>query len=286
MPTFNRASVLPRALKSVLAQDFQDWELIVADDGSSDTTAEIVKDFSTQSGRGIYLSSRQNRGVSHARNQAARSARGEWLAFLDSDDEWLPHKLSTQIKLAEHYPLIHSEEIWHRHGVRVNATKKYAKSGGSIFERCVDVCCISPSTTLIRRDLFFALGGFREDFPVCEDYDLWLKVCAAHEVGYIPEALIVRHGGHADQLSMTYKAMDYFRAKALVPFLSDERVNRDYVAKSLARKCEILLKGYEKHSNFANYVEVEDWLRKARTALHTAHSTADRRPRSESSFSL
>lgn len=289
IPTFNRASVLTRALESVASQDFTDWELLIADDGSTDNTAEIAREFIQRTGRAHYLPSPQNLGVSATRNRAARLARGSWLAFLDSDDEWLPNKLFVQMQLASEFSLIHGAEIWIRNGVRVNQRKKHAKSGGEVFRACVDQCFISPSTVLIRRDLFERLGGFREDFPVCEDYDLWLRIAAHLPVGFIAEPLIMKYGGHADQLSTTFKAMDYYRAKALAPFLNERGLSpadRHYVAAALLAKCEILLNGYSKHGNLKNYAEVEGWLRKARTAVHSAHSTADLRPRSESSLIL
>lgn len=289
LPTFNRAPVLTRALESVLQQDFQDWELLISDDGSTDHTRTVAEEFIQRTGRGRYLYSPHNTGVSAARNRAVREARGEWLAFIDSDDEWLPNRLSAQMQLAGQYPLIHSEEIWIRNGVRVNAPKIYAKSGGRLFRRCVEICCISPSATLMRTDLYRSLGGFREDFPACEDYELWLRIAARHEIGFVDQALIKKYGGHADQLSTRYKAQDYFRVKALMPFLDSEEISDDdraHVAEAVRQRCAILLKGYQKHGNMENYAEVEGWLRRVSTPNHSAHSTADRLPLSESSLSL
>ncbi|NJL23769.1 MAG: glycosyltransferase [Calothrix sp. SM1_5_4] len=292
IPTFNRAAVLARAVASVRRQTFKNWELLVVDDGSTDETAERLQSWSDADFRLRAFHLPQNRGVSHARNFAAARAQGAWLAFLDSDDEWLPHKLERQMALTLSHEFIHGEEIWIRDGKRVNPMKKHAKSGGRIFSRSVDLCCISPSTTLISRRLFQEHGGFREDFPVCEDYELWLRLCARYDVGFVPDPVIIKHGGHADQLSRRFKAMDYFRVKALMPFveapdgLSPEE--RLHAAATAMKKCEILLNGYRKHGDSQNYAEVADWLERARrifTQCQSAHSAAERLPLSNESLS-
>jgi glycosyltransferase involved in cell wall biosynthesis len=296
VPTFNRADVLTRALESVVSQDFADWELLVSDDGSTDSTAATVQSFQDRhglKGRLHFIRHDTNNGVSQARNRAAAAARGKFLAFLDSDDEWLPSKLTRQLLLtgshAGSYRLVHSDEIWIRNGVRVNAGKKYARTGGRIFRRCVDLCCISPSTVLVERELFEEMGGFRADFPVCEDYELWLRIAARHEIGFVNEFLVRKYGGHADQLSRRFPAMDYYRAKALMPFLDDGTLagdDRAYAARKVVELAEILMNGYRKHGNMRDYDEVAGWARKALTQLQIAHSAAERRPLSEASGTL
>jgi glycosyltransferase involved in cell wall biosynthesis len=286
LPTFNRASVLARAVDSVARQSFKDWELVLVDDGSTDQTFEMCKAFS---GFPLKYLRTENRGVSAARNLGAEEARGEWLAFLDSDDEWLPNKLAEQAKLMPFFRWIHSEEIWIRNGARVPVAKKYAKSGGRIFSRCVDLTCVSPSTVLIDKKTFMASGRFREDYPVCEDYDLWLRLSARFDAGLVAEPLIFKYGGHEDQLSRKFPAMDYYRAQSLVPFLETRDISyaeRAHVAEVLDEKCGILLDGYTKHRNFENFAQVSDWRETARKAYQRTHSTMDFRPRSEASATL
>lgn len=293
IPIFNRRAVLARALDSVRAQTMTDWELIAVDDGSTDNSADIFRDWVHRHQppqRTLLLNHAINRGVSASRNYAASAAQGEWLAFLDSDDEWLPEKLKDQLACSAEVDLVHGEEIWIRDGVRVNAMKKHAKSGGRIFCRCVDLCCISPSATLLRRKLFENLGGFREDFPVCEDYELWLRVCARGAVGFVRDPVVRKYGGHADQLSRQFKGMDYYRVKALMPFIEkmDQLTSMEYehVIQTIRTKCAILLSGYRKHGNMTNYDEVSDWARKAEIQCQIAHSAAERRPRSLDNFTL
>lgn len=208
-----------------------------------------------------------NRGVSHARNRGIQQSQGEWLAFLDSDDEWLAQKLEKQIQYARQnpqYPIIHCNEIWLKNGQLFNQKKKHKKQGGRIFIPSVRLCCISPSAVLIKRVLFEELGLFREDFPVCEDYELWLRLTSRYNVGFLKEPLALKHGGHGDQLSKKYKAMDYWRVKALHPFLNDKNLSAEEqraVKQELVKKSEILLKGYIKHQNFANQREIEGLYR-------------------------
>ncbi len=203
----------------------------------------------------------------------------------------------------EQYVWLHGEEIWIRDGVRVNPMNKHRKLGGHIFSRCVELCCVSPSAVLIRKDIFHALGGFRQDFPVCEDYELWLRLASRYPVGFVEQPVLLKYGGHADQLSRRFKAMDYFRCKALVPFLLSEEIPKNelsLVAAAVIEKCDILVNGYIKHGNLENMLDVREWRAMALRALeelndqdfkdfndsHSTHSTTDFRPRSEDTVIL
>ena len=153
IPTYNRKSILPRAIDSVLAQRFVPHEIIVVDDGSTDGTAAwIRKTYPT-----VTLVEQDNCGVSAARNAAIALATGDWIAFLDSDDSWHPEKLLAQVNALREAPdavLIHCDEIWVRNGKRVNPMNKHAKHGGWIFEKCLPLCAISPSAAMLHRRLF------------------------------------------------------------------------------------------------------------------------------------
>jgi len=258
IPTLNRSTTIIRAIESILAQTFKNYEIIVIDDGSSDNTKELISSYDLK-----YVFT-ENRGVSYARNLGVEMAKGEWIAFLDSDDEWLPTKLEEQIQYSNDKPdilLIHTDEIWIRDGVRVNPPKKYKKGGGDQFIPNLKLCAIGPSTSMLKKDIFLELGGFRVDLPCCEDYDLWLKFTSLYEVGFIDKLLINKYGGHADQLSLQFVAMDYYRVLSLSWILENRElsiVKEETVLKVLKKKCEILMKGYIKHRNLDNLATVQD----------------------------
>lgn len=251
IPSYNRLPTLIRALDSVITQTSAAAEIIVVDDGSTDDTAlEIPKRFPQ-----VAFLKQENRGVSAARNTGIKQSSGDWIALLDSDDSWLPKKLQRVREAQQLNPdtlLFHSEEIWIRNGVRVNAMNKHQKSGGWIFQQCLPLCVISPSAAVIKRQLFDEVGLFDESLPACEDYDLWLRICQRFPVGYIDEPLINKYGGHEDQLSRQYWGMDRFRIRALEKLLKDNRLktgHRQAVLSMLEQKLKILLKGAIKHGN-------------------------------------
>lgn len=265
IPVYNRSQVVGRAIESVLSQSYKNFELIIVDDASSDETVEVLRKFENKYPQIKLILKEKNEGVSAARNTAARLAIGEWLAFLDSDDEWLPKKLETQLQLyaREERPLIHTEEIWIRNGVRVNQRAIHKKGGGDQFFRSLELCCISPSAAMIKKDLFWQLGGFDEYFEVCEDYDLWLRLTAKHLVSYIATAQIVKYGGHEDQLSRKYHGMDYFRLKALVKVKRFGKLRPDQleaVEAHILHRTEILRLGYEKRGKQAELLELMEQL--------------------------
>jgi len=226
IPTYNRKDLLPRALRSVLQQvtDTQKGvchptEVIVADDGSTDGTREMIeRDFPS-----AQYFHQPNQGPAAARNRGIERARGQWIAFLDSDDEWLPGKLRAQLDFFEKNSdvLIHqTEEIWVRNGKRVNPMKKHRKYGGWIFEKCLPLCLISPSAVIMHRRLFDEVGLFDESLPACEDYDLWLRVACRFPVGLTEKPYVMKYGGHPDQRSREFPAMDRFRIYAMKKILN------------------------------------------------------------------
>lgn len=258
IPVHNRASTITRAIKSVLNQVHPADEIIVVDDGSDDGTSEILVNF----GQVIKLIRQENRGVSAARNAGIRAAIGNWIAFLDSDDEWLPEKLQNAENFIIENPglfIFQSEEIWNRRGRMVNPRKKHRKVGGSIFKECIPLCIVSPSATLIHRDVLEKIGYFDESLPVCEDYDLWLRVARHYSIGFDPKPGIIKYGGHEDQLSFRYWGMDRFRIIALEKQYADPELPaqlRKCVLDEIIKKLELLIKGYSNRGkDFQEYKE-------------------------------
>ena len=264
IPTFNRGYCLAESIQSVLDQNFSDFELIVVDDGSTDNTAEVIEQFS-----GIHkIRIKKNRGVSFARNLAIKQARGEWIAFLDSDDLWERDKLATQMNWVEcnpDYHAVYTDEIWIRNGVRVNAMKKHRKYSGDIFRHCLPLCIVSPSSVLLRNELLNKFGGFDESMPVCEDYDLWLRISMSFPFHFMEEKLIVKRGGHEDQLSRKFWGMDRWRVHSLKKLLQENQINeeqRGLVMEMLVEKCNILACGYEKRGK----IRERDYYRSLKTS--------------------
>ena len=154
------------------------------------------------------------KGVSVARNVGIKQSKGDWIALLDSDDEWTPDKLIKQVQLLkknEGSVFCHTNEIWIRNGVRVNQHKKHQKYGGYIFKECLDICRISSSSALIHKSIFGDIGLFNESLNVCEDYDLWLRITSNYPVLFLDEFLIKKYGGHEDQLSKTPEGIEQYR---------------------------------------------------------------------------
>jgi len=244
IPAYNRAWCLAEAVDSVLAQDFRDFELIVVDDGSADDTPQLLERY----GDAIRVLRRENRGVSAARNAGIAAARGGLIAFLDSDDLWLPGKLSRQVAFFTSHPealICQTEEVWVRNGRRVNPGKRHLKRGGMIFEPSLELCLVSPSAVMVRRELFERAGLFDESLPACEDYDLWLRVSCRFPVHLIETPLIVKRGGHADQLSRAW-GLDRYRIAALEKLLNSDILNpvqREAVQRVLQRKCAVYAGG-------------------------------------------
>ena len=266
LPTWNRAEWLEKSIQSVLDQTFGDFELVVVDDASTDSTAEIIERYSGKI-RTIVFS--ENRGVSAARNAAIKNSDSEWIAFLDSDDFWHPDKLQKQIaqtKMRPACPLHFTDEIWIRNGVRVNPKKKHQKKEGWIFQPSLALCLMAPSTVILRRELFEVHGLFDENLPVCEDYDLWLRLTAQHPVALLDEKLMTRHGGHADQLSRSDWGIDRYRVQSIQKILNTESLrpeDRTAAMRMLIEKCGILAKGFRKRGNLKEVEKYEKIIRQS-----------------------
>ena len=247
LPTFDRARTLGAAVDSILDQDVGGVETIVVDDGSTDDTPALLVAY----GERIRVMRQANRGVSAARNAGIRAAEGELIALLDSDDRWLPGKLAAQVDFFKARPdalICQTEEIWIRNGVRVNPGKRHRKQGGMIFERSLALCLVSPSAVMMRRSLLDEVGLFDESLPACEDYDLWLRVAWKYPIHLIDRPLIVKYGGHPDQLSRMPE-LDKFRIRSIRRLLEGgclSATQRTAAIRMLCTKCEIYATGCRK----------------------------------------
>jgi glycosyltransferase involved in cell wall biosynthesis len=250
IPTYNRLSFLQKAVDSVLAQTYSNFELIIVDDGSEDNTPDLFADYDPAI---VYLR-QENKGPAAARNAGVKAAQYDLIAFLDSDDRFTEKKLAIQIKAMNENPtylISHTQEIWYRNGRFLNQKKRHQKSHGDIFRQSLKLCAVGMSTVLMNREIFERYGLFDEEYPCCEDYEFWLRIGAEQRFLLVDEPLTLKDGGRDDQVSKIYRVgMDRFRIKAIVKILTEIDL-RDHQKKAaiqeLEDKCRIYGDGCLKH---------------------------------------
>ncbi|WP_319407573.1 glycosyltransferase family A protein [uncultured Desulfosarcina sp.] len=258
LPTYNRGWILKHAVDSVLDQDYGNLELVVVDDGSTDETPQLLSAF----GDRLHIIRQENQGVSAARNAGIRASTGELIALLDSDDAWLPGKVTAQVAFFTANPdalICQTEETWIRNGVRVNPGKRHRKEAGMIFERSLALCLVSPSAVMMRRSLLDEVGLFDESLPACEDYDLWLRVAWKHPIHLIDRPLIVKRGGHEDQLSRMPE-LDKYRIQSITRLLGSNVLSfeqREAAITMLKNKCTIYAQGCRKRGRMEEAAHFE-----------------------------
>ncbi|MFO7459610.1 MAG: glycosyltransferase family 2 protein [Desulfatiglandales bacterium] len=267
IPTYNRARKVARAIASVLYQTFPDYEIIVVDDGSRDDTARSLHLLHPHL---VHLTHKENRGVSAARNTGIKASRAPLIAFLDSDDYWLPEKLAVQAAFFKANPkavACQTQERWIRRGRPVNPGKKHLKPSGHIFEPSLKLCLVSPSAAMVRRSLLDEVGLFDETLPVCEDYDLWLRISCRHPIHLLDRVLVIKEGGAPDQLSRSMAGMDRFRIQSMTRLLQGARLTRAQaraLLDELTAKCEVYGNGCIKRNRIGEgqrYLELPSKLR-------------------------
>ena len=263
IPTFNRRNLLKRAIHSVIKQTIEPREIIVIDNGSTDQTYQMVSSLFPD----INYFTEKKRGVSAARNKGIIKSKSKWIAFLDSDDAWEPKKLEKQIEFSvlnqKKYRLIHTNEIWYRNNRFLNQLNKHKKSGGDIFKNSLKLCCISPSSAFVNKQVFHDYGLFDENLEVCEDYDMWIRITSKEEVGFLDSPLVLKYGGHSDQLSKKFWGMDRFRIEALEKNLKNKyftKIQKKIVLDILIEKLTIVSNGAQKRGNKDTFKKYSDKL--------------------------
>lgn len=260
IPTYNRKEFLKNAIESVLNQNYKNKEIILIDDGSKDKTKEIVFKFP------IKYFYQENKGPASARNLGIKKSNGNFIAFLDSDDLWVEDKLSLQMKFFKknpEYKIVHTNEIWIKNGKILKQMEKHKKGGGDQFERSLELCVISPSSVMVKKELFEEVGFFDENFPACEDYEFWLRVTSKFKIGFIEKELVIKIGGHKDQLSTKVPCLDLWRAKAIGKLIVEDwftSEQKEKAKKYLIEKAKIYLKGLNKRDKIKEKEEFESWL--------------------------
>jgi glycosyltransferase involved in cell wall biosynthesis len=192
IPAYNSASYVAQAVDIALAQSYAPLEIIVVDDGSSDNTAEVLKPYEER----IQFVQQANHGPAHARNTAIRRARGELLAFLDADDQWLPEKLALQVPHFLGNPkvgVVHSDWVVldMETGQRRPSTRPHHLGVGNCYRRLFDDIYVNTPTAVVRRECLERVGMFDEELRVYEDYDLMIRIARHYEFAYLAQPLLI-----------------------------------------------------------------------------------------------
>lgn len=210
VPTHNRADLLPEALRSVLAQTFSDWELIVMDDASTDGTAAVMADFTSRDGRIRYVRNEKNLGIAKNRNEGLAQAKGRLIAMLDSDDVWLDHwKLEKQAKFLEANPdhvIVGSFACILDVDGKSRGSFEFEESDARIREHMLRRNQFVQSSLLYRKRPAMQVGGYDASYVVCDDYDLWLKMGAEGKLAVLPEYM-TGYREHAGGITKTKRVL-------------------------------------------------------------------------------
>ncbi|WP_456394990.1 glycosyltransferase family 2 protein [Thermococcus sp.] len=206
IPTYNRANLLKRAIESVLNQKFEDFELIVVDDASTDNTPEVVE--SIADGRIRYIRLKRNSGGPVARNTGIKKARGEFIALLDDDDEWLPNRLDIQIKKFENLDrgvgVVYGGFYYVSQQNGRVLGKRLPKYRGDVYKHLLRENFIGSPTLLIRRRCFKRAGLFDPKLKSSQDWDMWLRIARHYEFDYVYE-IVAKYYVHGKQISFNMK---------------------------------------------------------------------------------
>lgn len=216
IPTHNRAKILTRSITSALSQTHSNIEVIVVSDGSEDNTKDVVNYFEKNDERIKFISYLDAKGANYARNKGAQAASGEYIAFLDDDDEWLPYKLEKQLekfKENENIGLVSSsvEIIYEKDKVKYNSI---SNKEGDLSKKILYSNCIgSTSTVMVKTNIFKKVGGFDENLGALQDYDLWIRICQKAYVGAVEDICVRYYNqiGSAQISGQTEKYEDAYR---------------------------------------------------------------------------
>lgn len=222
IPTYNRAHFISRAIHSALNQTYQEFEIIVVDDGSTDNTEQVVKKFSDK--RIVYIRHEVNKGVSAARNTGIKISRGEFIAYLDNDDEWLPDKLEKQITkfnaLSDNFAIVYSGayNVLNKTEEIVSEVTPYLR--GKIYTIFLKGCIFDPTTAMIRKSCFEKSGLFDESLSSCHDWDMWIRIAKHYEIDFVPD-ILMKHYVHKDQVSTDLSLMIQNREMMIKKYQSE-----------------------------------------------------------------
>lgn len=248
IPVYNRNYSLKDAVESVLIQTYKPSEIIIIDDGSFFSVENILKNYNNHI---KIIHHERNKGVSAARNTGISASKGRYIAFLDSDDIFLPQKLEWQINFMKenNYHISHTNEFWYKKDRFINQNKKSKRYGGKILDKILDKCRVSPSSLIVERKVFEKCGLFDEKLDVCEDYDISLRFALDYTIGYLDKKLIIKRAIEENSLSDAIKHIEYIRYNILKKFYEryEDRFNteeKESVLSELQRKNSIIKENF------------------------------------------
>ena len=242
IPTYNREKYLPDAINSVLNQTYKDFEIIIVDDGSRDNTKEVVESFMKKYPHiPIRYFYQENKGPAAARNRGIKEAKGEYIAFLDSDDVWLPAKLEKEVQVLDkdkHCGLVYTDAYeFDRRGIIKNsklATNDRSKMSGMIFENLILGCFIFTSTVMVRKWILEEVKGFNTEFVPAEDWELWLRIARVYKIVFVDEVL-VGYRKEGSRISDNLKLSSLSRHKVIERIFNTRSITpKEYYLKKLS----------------------------------------------------
>ena len=258
IPTYNRAAYLQKALQSVKEQTYQPLEIIVIDDGSTDDTRIMLEGCEVQL-RYIY---QENKGISGARNTGIRNANGEYVAFLDSDDYWVPEKTAQQVALFKQHPeygLVASRCASIRLDGSYRERNRPGRSGW-ILEDLFKANFIRTSAAMVKKECFENIGLFDEELKECEEYDLWLRIAAQYPMGFIDKSLAV-YVDNPEGMSTDSLTGRLYRLKVLEKQYLQNKIPANLYAQRIANTCHYIGRHYikrgEKETGFSYLLKAQ-----------------------------
>jgi len=224
IPTYNRTHLIGRAIQSVLEQSYQDFEIIVVDDGSTDNTEEAIKKFQEQDKRIKYIKHEKNRGGSAGRNTGIKAAKGKYIGLLDDDDEWLPEKLEKQVikfqNSSEKVGVIYSGFCYVSEKSGKIVSKIIPHLRGDVYINLLESCILGSPTPLIKKRCFQKAGFFDETLPSCQDWDMWIRLSKYYDFDFVPD-ILAKHHVHGSQISADLNAKIVAREKLMEKYWID-----------------------------------------------------------------
>lgn len=244
IPTYNRGSLIARAINSVLSQTFKDFEIIVIDDGSTDNTQEVLESFEGEI-RYVY---QQNGGIAKARNRGIELAQGNYIAFLDSDDYWAPEKLALQVRVLDFNPkvgIVYSRMPIVNEAGHVLGMKPNGVSGRNFHELLRVWGDLPTSSVMTRKDCFSKVGVFDPELPPMEDIDMWIRISYKYDLFEIEGKTIAYYWRHDHQVTQdhikVYRGLVKIHEKILKTF---PEAPKELITKKLVSNQYILSRLY------------------------------------------